>query len=83
MSLTASGLTGAIDQTEWDKLTDGIVTITFYANNSGGLIGSAVVMVIKQVSEGNGSPQISGNNLISLIGVSCVITLLILKKRTK
>ena len=78
---TASGLTGTIDQTEWGKLSDGIVTITFYANKSGGFTGSAVVMVIKQVSEGNGSPQISGYDVLALVGVYCTITLIVIKKK--
>ncbi|MFX1281984.1 MAG: hypothetical protein ACFFA3_21725 [Promethearchaeota archaeon] len=75
-NVTASGLTGTIDQTEWDKFSDGIVTITFYANTSGGLVVNAEVTVIKHVTGG----QISGYNIITLIGITCVISLLILKK---
>lgn len=81
-NITASGPTGIIDQTEWDKLTDGIVTITFYANNYVGYIGSAQVQIVKHVTEGNGRPEIPGYDLIVIVGVTCVIALLILKRRT-
>ena len=81
-NITASGLTGTIDQTEWDKLTDGIVTITFYTNNSGGLIGNAEVMVVKHVTEGI-PPGIPGYNLIALIGVTLAVTLLLAKRKLK
>jgi hypothetical protein len=79
-NITASGLTGIIVQTEWNKLTDGIVTIEFCANNSAGFIGNAQVQVIKQTSI---PPGIPGYDIIALLGVSCVVTLLTLKKRTK
>ncbi len=33
-NITASGLNEIIDQTEWDKVADGIVNLRFYVNNS-------------------------------------------------
>jgi parallel beta-helix repeat protein len=42
-----SGLAGTIDQTEWDKIGDGIVTITFYANDTANNIGQSEVTVRK------------------------------------
>jgi hypothetical protein len=33
-NITASGLNEIIDQTEWDKVVDGIVNLRFYVNNS-------------------------------------------------
>lgn len=47
--------TGSIEQTIWDFLGNGTVTLKFYANNSYGLIGSSEVKVWKDVI----SPQIS------------------------
>ena len=43
------GLTGTINQTEWDKIGNGIATITFYANDSANNIGQAEVMVNKDI----------------------------------
>lgn len=34
VNITFSGLSGAIDQTEWDKQGNGMVFIRFYMNNS-------------------------------------------------
>jgi hypothetical protein len=79
-NISISGLTGAIDQSEWDKLGDGIVTIAFYANNSAGMIDSDVVQVIKSTSV-QPPPGIPGYDIIALLGVSFVVTLLIMKKR--
>jgi len=45
INTTFTGLSGTISQTEWDKLTDGPVTITFYANDSFGRLGYAEVIV--------------------------------------
>jgi hypothetical protein len=80
--IPASGLTGTIDQTEWDKLTYGIVTITFYANNSGGFVGSASVQVIKQITS-QLPPGIPGYDIIALIGVCCIVIVIIINKRGK
>jgi Tol biopolymer transport system component len=42
-----SGLTGTIDQSEWDKIGNGMATISFFANDSAGNIGHAEVIVTK------------------------------------
>ncbi|MFX1497214.1 MAG: SBBP repeat-containing protein [Promethearchaeota archaeon] len=52
-----TGLTGTVDQTEWDKLSDGALTLIFYANDSAGNIGSVGVLIIKDTS----MPQITIN----------------------
>ena len=44
-----SGLSGTIDQTEWDKMGNGTVTITFYANDTANNIGQAGVTVRKDI----------------------------------
>ncbi|MFX0010129.1 MAG: Loki-CTERM sorting domain-containing protein, partial [Candidatus Hermodarchaeota archaeon] len=79
-NITASGLTGTIDQTEWDSLGDGIVTIVFYTNNSAGMIGSDVVQVIKSVSV-EPPPGIPGYNLVIVLGILCVVTFFIINRR--
>ncbi|MFX1573324.1 MAG: hypothetical protein ACFFB0_11295 [Promethearchaeota archaeon] len=80
-NLTINLLTGTIDQTEWEKLMDGIVNITFYANNSEGFTANAKVMVIKHVMAKE-PPAIPGYNLIIFIGILSLITFLIIKKKT-
>ena len=77
---TASGLTGAFNQAAWTALSDGIIIIDFYANNSAGMEGTAQVMVFKDSSEEPPS-GIPGYNLVALIGVCSIITLVIIKKR--
>ncbi len=47
---TFTGLTGTIDQTEWDKKGHGAVTIRFYANDSFGREGSAEVVFDKDLA---------------------------------
>ncbi|MHA1375727.1 MAG: SBBP repeat-containing protein [Promethearchaeota archaeon] len=44
-----TGLTGSIDQAEWDKYGSGIITITFYANDSYGYDNFAQVTVQKDI----------------------------------
>jgi parallel beta-helix repeat protein len=45
-----TGLTGTLDQTEWNKLHDGVITIRFYANNSAGQVFFKDVTIIKDTS---------------------------------
>jgi len=78
---TASGLTGTVDQSAWSALSDGIITIDFYANNSAGMEGSAQVQVIKSVTEQ--PPGIPGYDLIALIGVISIFTIIIIKRKSK
>lgn len=56
-NITFIGLTGTIDQAEWDKLLNGSVNLTFYANDSVGNIGSAEVLIYKDIN----IPQITIN----------------------
>ena len=44
-----TGLTGVIDQTEWDKIGNGTVTITFYVNDTANNINQAEVTVRKDI----------------------------------
>ncbi|GAH56596.1 unnamed protein product, partial [marine sediment metagenome] len=82
---TTSGLTGTIDQSAWSALSDGIITIDFYANNSAGMEGSAQVQVIKLSSEEPPPtpPGIPGYDLYLLLGALSVISTMIIRKRLK
>jgi len=44
-----TGLSGSIDQTEWDKIGNGTVTLTFYANDTANNIGQEDVTVRKDI----------------------------------
>jgi len=46
-NITFTGLTGTINQTEWDKKADGQVTIRFYANDTFGHLDYTVVLINK------------------------------------
>ena len=50
INISMSSFTGTIDQTEWDKLGDGTVTITFHAKDEGGNEGSAEIMIKKDIN---------------------------------
>lgn len=82
---TATGLTGTIDQSAWSALSDEIITINFYANNSAGMEGTAQVMVVKDSSEEPppAPPGIPGYDLYLFIGALCVISTLLIRKRVK
>jgi hypothetical protein len=82
---TASGISGMIDQTAWSALSDGIITIEFFTNNSAGMEGTAQVMVIKDSSEEPPPvpPGIPGYDLFLLIGALSVISALLIRKRVK
>ena len=47
---TFNEFTGNIDQTAWDAISNGIITLTFYANDIPGNIGSAEVTVVKDTT---------------------------------
>ncbi|MBY9016748.1 MAG: hypothetical protein KGD68_13745, partial [Candidatus Lokiarchaeota archaeon] len=49
-NVTFSSLTGTIDQTEWDKLGDGTVTLRFYVRDEGENEGFAEINVRKDIS---------------------------------
>lgn len=78
-NITVSALSGTINQIEWDKRENDIISIKFYANNSNGFVEYALVQVIKSVSEQH-SPKVFGYDLMILLGVISIITLTIKKK---
>ncbi|MHA1671119.1 MAG: Loki-CTERM sorting domain-containing protein [Promethearchaeota archaeon] len=82
-NLTANSLTGTINQAAWTALTDGIITIDFYANNSAGMEGTAQVQVIKDSSVETPLPGIPGYDLYILLGAISIISTILIKKRFK
>ena len=49
-NITFTGSTGTINQTEWDKKSDGSITIRFYARDHGGNENSTEVVVNKDIT---------------------------------
>ena len=58
INITFSGSSGTIDQSEWDKLLDGQVTIRFYANDTFGRENYAEITIRKDSTD----PQITINS---------------------
>ena len=73
---TFSGLTGIIDQNAWNDLPQGNLTITFYAQDRTGNIGTKAVLVIKSIPK----LIIPGYNLFFLLGFLSVVVILKSKK---
>ena len=71
---------GQINQTLWDALPEGNVTIRFYASDSAGNIGFQDITVIKEISQ-TPPPGIPGFDLLFLLGIISAITIIIIKKR--
>lgn len=73
---------GSIDQSAWDALADGSITIQFYANDTVSNEASATVSVEKSTGV-PGGPGIPGFNAYILIGVIFVISAIIVKRKLK
>ncbi len=71
-------LTGTIDQDAWNNLTEGDITITFYAQDSEGEVGFNSITVIKSIPS-----KIPGYNLFFLLGILSVAAIIITKKIKK
>ncbi len=73
---TFTGLTGTIDQDQWDNIAAGDVTIIFYARDIAGNIGSQQVTLKKVLP----SETIPGPNLLLLLGTFSIGMFLIGRK---
>ncbi|MFX0011600.1 MAG: hypothetical protein ACFE9R_14905, partial [Candidatus Hermodarchaeota archaeon] len=76
---------GLINETAWNSLADGPVTINFYIRDTGGREAFDEVIVIKNTSEGSPLPtsEIPGYDLYILLGVLGVISSLLIRKQLK
>ena len=75
-----TGLTGTIDQGIWDSVPQGEISITFYAEDGAGNIGTETVIVIKRVPS---APSIPGYNLYFLLGIVFIGLIITLQKKHK
>lgn len=80
-NITASSLTGTLNQAAWTALADGIKTIIFFANNSAGMEGTAQVQVIKDSSVEPPPPAIPGYNFYIMLGALGIVPLILIKRR--
>lgn len=76
-----TGLTGTINQDAWDDAPEAEITITFYALDRAGNIGSESVVVIKSIS--STEPVIPGYNIFLILGVLLGLTILLNKIKKK
>ncbi len=71
-----TGLNGMIDKNAWDNKNEGNITITIYAQDQAGNIGTQSVTVIKRISS---TPAISGYNVFLIIGAIFSVIIIIKK----
>ena len=84
INISFTGLIGVIDQVQWDTVPEGYVTIRFYANDTQGNLYYDDVIVVKDTSTPSPSPGgIPGYNTLLLIGIICVVSVILIKKRNK
>ncbi|MFX1600993.1 MAG: NosD domain-containing protein, partial [Promethearchaeota archaeon] len=81
---TITGLTGTLNQTAWEALSEGTITIRFYANDTAGKIGFKDLEIIKEIPEDlDGLPIISFGNYYILFILITILSLIILKNQKK
>lgn len=71
---------GTIDQTLWDGVPEGNVTIRFFANDTIGNVNYQEVTIIKTTPQSN-PPEIHGYNIFFLVGFLSVMVAIIIRKR--
>lgn len=77
-NITFTESNGTIDQDMWDNVTEGEVTITFYAQDKVGNIGTESVTVTKRFPS---KKAIIGFNIFLLIGVISLVSAILMKKQ--
>jgi len=74
-NFTLNGLTGTINQTEWEKFGNGSVTIKFYANDTYGFVSHTNVKVYKDTIAPISSLFFTPHNITNYVNRSTVFTL--------
>ncbi|MFX1315216.1 MAG: OmpL47-type beta-barrel domain-containing protein [Promethearchaeota archaeon] len=75
-NITFSGLTGSINQTEWDKKGDVSITIRFYANDTWGFEGYSQVIVSKDTMAPVSSIYFIPHSGIDIVNESTTFTII-------
>jgi parallel beta-helix repeat protein len=71
---------GTIDQTAWDALPQGTITITFYANDTGGNLSSESVNIVKSLPTEDSSIIIIVIVVSIVSGIAVVSAILLLRR---
>jgi hypothetical protein len=80
-NITMSNTDGIISQSVWNSASDGPLTIRFYARDAAGNVAYDDVYVVKRSTGQPAPPGIPGYNLFAIIGVCCILTLILVKKK--
>ena len=73
-----------INEDTWDNSAEGEITLSFFAQDKAGNIGSDSVVVIKRIpSEAEPTQLIPGYNLFIVVGILSVVAIFISKKARK
>ena len=77
-------LVGALSQSSWDAIQDGIVTLRFYAEDEAGNVGESSVLITKRSTQTEQPPPgIPGYDLYLLLGALSIISAILIRKRVK
>ena len=76
-------LSGTINQTAWNSAANGPVTIRFYAKDEAGNVGQSSITITKRSTQEQIPPGIPGFNLIALVSVTSIITIILIKRKSK
>jgi len=79
---TFPGTIGTINQDAWTIALEGEISITFYARDRAGYIGTESVTVIKRIPS-QSQPAISGYNMYVLLGIFSAVAIIFNKKLKK
>jgi len=74
--------TGSIDVSVWNSLTDGTITIRFYANDTAGNEVYSEVSIVKYAAS-TPTPGIPGFNVIITLSVIFLVSIVIIKRKKK
>jgi len=74
INITFSGITGTINQSEWDAKESGLVTIRFYAIDALGKLGYSEVIVQKDITAPNTSVFFIPHSGIDVVNESTVLS---------
>lgn len=77
------GTSGQINQALWVSLSEGDITIRFYANDTLGNLDFVEVTITKTIPQTQPPPAIPGYNITFFLGIISIITILKLKKLSK
>ncbi|MHA1756245.1 MAG: Loki-CTERM sorting domain-containing protein [Promethearchaeota archaeon] len=70
-----------INESEWDALPEGNVTIRFSMTDKAGNVNEVTITLIKQLPSGTSQPAIPGYNLVIIFSSIAIFSIIIKKKK--